>query len=247
MKKVLLRSYIYSTPFTQFEKFIVGFSQFILGIVCFGVLLMKPIEEGNSVSPIGVSSSSSSAQSESEATRFSSDSELMLLPFSRPLMGSESFSPYGSFLEDTAAGISMVSIGFSSSPSIGGFSGENPMPSSSAHQLFDVMHEPDKGALDSFVVPCRGSDVPQPLEGLQGQLVPPFLWKTFDFVEDPVLDSIVSWGSAGQSFVVWDPVEFSRVILPSNFKHSNFSSFVRQLNTYVGIAVQPLMAAVLCM
>lgn len=197
---------------------------------------MSPLEKGKA--PIG-GSSSSSAQSESDAAGFSSACEF-LSPFSRELMGSEPFSPRGSFLDNTAAGISMVSIGLSA---------EIPMPSSSAPHLFDVKLEPDKGGdLDPFVVSCTGSDVPQPLECLQGQLVPPFLWKTFDLVEDPALDSIVSWGSTGQSFVVWDPVEFSRVILPSNFKHNNFSSFVRQLNTYVGIAItQPLLAAVVCM
>lgn len=81
---------------------------------------------------------------------------------------------------------------------------------------------------------ASGIGVPQPLEALQGTAVPPFLSKTYDFVEDPVLDPIVSWGSNGLSFVVWDPVEFARTILPRNFKHNNFSSFVRQLNTYVG-------------
>lgn len=77
--------------------------------------------------------------------------------------------------------------------------------------------------------------VPQPLECLQGSPIPPFLSKTFDLVDDTSLDPIISWGSTGESFVVWDPVEFSRLILPRNFKHNNFSSFVRQLNTYVGI------------
>ncbi|KAA3455189.1 heat stress transcription factor A-3 [Gossypium australe] len=76
--------------------------------------------------------------------------------------------------------------------------------------------------------------VPQPLEILQGNPVPPFLSKTFDLVEDESLDPIISWGPTGESFVVWDPVEFSKFILPRNFKHNNFSSFVRQLNTYVG-------------
>lgn len=79
--------------------------------------------------------------------------------------------------------------------------------------------------------------VPQPLERLQGSPIPPFLSKTFDLVDDRSLDPIISWEQTGESFVVWDPVEFSRLILPRNFKHNNFSSFVRQLNTYVGIAV----------
>ncbi|CAN4121423.1 unnamed protein product [Withania somnifera] len=74
--------------------------------------------------------------------------------------------------------------------------------------------------------------VPQPMECLHGTQIPPFLSKTFDLVDDPLLDLIISWGSNGESFVVWDPVEFSRLVLPRNFKHSNFSSFVRQLNTY---------------
>ncbi|CAN6719788.1 unnamed protein product [Malus baccata var. baccata] len=95
------------------------------------------------------------------------------------------------------------------------------------------------GGAEDVVVP------PQPLECLQDTPVPPFLSKTFDLVEDPSLDSIISWGSGGRSFVVWDPLEFSRFILPRNFKHNNFSSFVRQLNTYV--VTQPVLAAVICM
>lgn len=92
------------------------------------------------------------------------------------------------------------------------------------------------------------ADVPQPLECLQENPIPPFLWKTYDLVDDPSLDPIISWGSTGASFVVWDPVEFARIVLPRNFKHNNFSSFIRQLNTYVGIALtQPGKAAVFCM
>ncbi|KAI3677200.1 hypothetical protein L1987_86822 [Smallanthus sonchifolius] len=81
---------------------------------------------------------------------------------------------------------------------------------------------------------AEGELIPQPLECLQETPIPPFLSKTFDLVDDPRLDPIISWSGSGQSFVVWDPIEFARVILPRNFKHNNFSSFVRQLNTYVG-------------
>ncbi|KAK1427420.1 hypothetical protein QVD17_16105 [Tagetes erecta] len=60
----------------------------------------------------------------------------------------------------------------------------------------------------------------------------PFLTKTYQLVDDPVTDHIVSWGEDDTTFVVWRPPEFARDLLPNYFKHNNFSSFVRQLNTY---------------
>ncbi|KAK7318974.1 hypothetical protein RJT34_03683 [Clitoria ternatea] len=60
----------------------------------------------------------------------------------------------------------------------------------------------------------------------------PFLLKTYDMVDDSSTDDIVSWSSTNCSFVVWNPPEFARILLPTYFKHNNFSSFIRQLNTY---------------
>ncbi|XP_031284497.1 heat shock factor protein HSF30 [Pistacia vera] len=73
---------------------------------------------------------------------------------------------------------------------------------------------------------------PRPMEGLHDAGPPPFLTKTFEMVEDPLTDSIVSWSRARNSFVVWDSHKFSITLLPKYFKHNNFSSFIRQLNTY---------------
>ncbi|KAL8226268.1 hypothetical protein R6Q59_035303 [Mikania micrantha] len=62
--------------------------------------------------------------------------------------------------------------------------------------------------------------------------LPPFIAKIHEMINNPLTDHIVSWSHNDRSFVVWDPLEFSGELLPKFFKHNNFSSFIRQLNTY---------------
>lgn len=44
--------------------------------------------------------------------------------------------------------------------------------------------------------------------------------------------TIATWSPVGDNFVVKNVEKFASTILPQYFKHSNFSSFARQLNFY---------------
>ncbi|XP_054810695.1 heat shock factor protein HSF24-like [Prosopis cineraria] len=60
----------------------------------------------------------------------------------------------------------------------------------------------------------------------------PFLTKTYQLVDDERTNDVISWSESGDTFVVWKQADFAKDLLPNYFKHNNFSSFVRQLNTY---------------
>ncbi|SAM04326.1 hypothetical protein [Absidia glauca] len=62
--------------------------------------------------------------------------------------------------------------------------------------------------------------------------IPEFVKKLFSMLEDNDYPSILTWGLEGKTFIVIEPTEFSKLILPQHFKHGNFASFVRQLNKY---------------
>ena len=75
----------------------------------------------------------------------------------------------------------------------------------------------EKGTIDTQSVPSQGSD---------------FVKKLFTMLEENRFDNIVNWSDNGDSFLIMDTNEFTKQVLPCYFKHSNFSSFVRQLNKY---------------
>ncbi|CAD8124589.1 unnamed protein product [Paramecium sonneborni] len=61
---------------------------------------------------------------------------------------------------------------------------------------------------------------------------PSFLIKTYDILENPDYNEIISWNEEGTAFVVKNVNELAEKVLPNHFKHNNYASFVRQLNMY---------------
>jgi len=61
--------------------------------------------------------------------------------------------------------------------------------------------------------------------------VPIFLRKTYHMI-DSCDANVACWSEDGKTFIVKKPTEFEKIIIPQFFKHSKFTSFVRQLNFY---------------
>ncbi|KAG7195970.1 kinase-regulated stress-responsive transcription factor skn7 [Scheffersomyces spartinae] len=59
-----------------------------------------------------------------------------------------------------------------------------------------------------------------------------FVKKLYQMLQIDEYQNVVRWTVGGDSFVVMDTNEFTKTLLPRHFKHSNFASFVRQLNKY---------------
>jgi len=62
--------------------------------------------------------------------------------------------------------------------------------------------------------------------------VPGFVTKAFEIFSDAQHEDICGWGRKGTTIVIHKLKAFELSIVPRYFKHSNFSSFVRQLNLY---------------
>ncbi|KAI0064513.1 hypothetical protein BV25DRAFT_1914227 [Artomyces pyxidatus] len=117
-----------------------------------------------------------------------------------------------------------------------------PLPSpSSSSQLPWPSHRTSSSREERY--PSRGEDTkslmreqpqPEPPKESEDNMPPTsdFVKKLYKMLEDASFQHVVSWGPHGDCFVVKDMNEFTKSILPRMFKHSNFASFVRQLNKY---------------
>lgn len=61
---------------------------------------------------------------------------------------------------------------------------------------------------------------------------PAFVNKIWSMINDPANQTLIKWMPDGESFYVENREQFVHDVLPKYFKHSNFASFVRQLNMY---------------
>ena len=58
-----------------------------------------------------------------------------------------------------------------------------------------------------------------------------FIHKLYNMLEDSSIRHLISWTPSGKSFIMSPNIDFSRV-LSQHFRHTNISSFIRQLNRY---------------
>lgn len=73
-------------------------------------------------------------------------------------------------------------------------------------------------------------------ESSNSEGIPSFLLKTYEILEVKLFliqnqsySDIVCWTKNGEGFVVKKIKNFAEMILPSHFRHSNYTSFVRQV------------------
>eukprot|EP00550_Attheya_septentrionalis_P010475 CAMPEP_0198302920 /NCGR_PEP_ID=MMETSP1449-20131203/56621_1 /TAXON_ID=420275 /ORGANISM="Attheya septentrionalis, Strain CCMP2084" /LENGTH=425 /DNA_ID=CAMNT_0044005399 /DNA_START=62 /DNA_END=1339 /DNA_ORIENTATION=- len=101
-----------------------------------------------------------------------------------------------------------------------------------------TLHQPnDKAMMDvsvkkAYAEPKKAPLVPKVVSNPPDNTeCPIFLRKTYHMIDtcDP---EVASWSGDGETFVVKNTDVFEKKIIPQFFKHSKFSSFVRQLNFY---------------
>ena len=70
------------------------------------------------------------------------------------------------------------------------------------------------------------------LKKLSSKTEPSFLVKLFNILNESQYKSYIRWGTDGQSVIISDSNGLTKKVLPKFYNHSNYASFVRQLNMY---------------
>lgn len=84
---------------------------------------------------------------------------------------------------------------------------------------------------DEHELDRRVAEAKKDAQGKRKQ-IPPFVQKLASFLDNSNNTDLIRWSDDGRSFIVLDEDEFARTLIPELFKHSNYASFVRQLNMY---------------
>ena len=100
----------------------------------------------------------------------------------------------------------------------------SPKSSADAHALQPLDPATAAGMSTAATSPSSGNSRPPTVSS--------FINKLYTIVSNPATQHIICWADHGQSFLVKDEYAFSLHIMKHHFRHSNFSSFVRQLNFY---------------
>ncbi|TKA67661.1 hypothetical protein B0A55_08144 [Friedmanniomyces simplex] len=97
----------------------------------------------------------------------------------------------------------------------------------------DSQHQPTNGGLIQPVGAAAAAQQPKVVQTA-------FIHKLYNMLEDQSIQNLISWSNTNESFVMSPSSDFSKVlacvdpksISTQYFKHTNISSFVRQLNMY---------------
>ncbi|PWN21276.1 winged helix DNA-binding domain-containing protein, partial [Microstroma glucosiphilum] len=100
-----------------------------------------------------------------------------------------------------------------------------------------ISRAPSPGLKSEAGLPDRGIPSPQEFDkdgdaGGEKRQSNRFVYKLMKMVSDPESQHLISFNPSGTSVVVTNFDDFAKDVLPKHFKHSNFSSFIRQLNMY---------------
>ncbi|CAE6198598.1 unnamed protein product [Arabidopsis arenosa] len=64
------------------------------------------------------------------------------------------------------------------------------------------------------------------------------LTKTYEVVDHPSTNSIISWGHDNKSFIIWDPEGFEKFLLPYIFPPRNLGVYASYLKLYGVLKVE---------